>query len=88
MVSLSFVHNGGSAVALGGVCHGGKDMESEMGVNLHGWGVGAFSFLVPLFFFTLSLSDGPRRAAFGRRKFTAGMMMIVGLSGVGRLQVR
>lgn len=39
MVSLSFVHNGeggGSAVALGGVCHGRKDMESEMGVNLHG----------------------------------------------------
>lgn len=36
------------------------------------------------FFFTLSLSDGPRRAAFGRRKFTTGMMMIVGLSGVGR----
>lgn len=55
MVSLSFVHNGGSAVALGGVCHGGKDMESEMGVNLHGWGVGAFSFLVPPFFHAFSL---------------------------------
>lgn len=58
MVSLSFVHNGeggGSAVALGGVCHGRKDMESEMGVNLHGWGVGAFSFLVPLFFHAFSL---------------------------------
>lgn len=47
-------------------------------------GSGSIFLSCSTFFFTLSLSDGPRRAAFGRRKFTTGMMMIVGLSGVGR----